>query len=103
MKTAIEKKAEWESYTEGDPLPSLALGTVVRARRHLDMDGAQVVPGTLGYVFGETNCYGDGAGPIVQWITVRGNYQVEAILVCNIYPGDVVVERCHTTVITGHL
>jgi hypothetical protein len=48
---------------------SLPRGTIVRARMDIDMDVANVQKGDLGIVFGETNCYSDGAGPIVRWFS----------------------------------
>lgn len=56
---------------------SLAVGTEVVARKAYDPHGANVREGQPGFVFGETDCYNDGAGPIVKWISGG---------VCNIYP-----------------
>lgn len=123
MKTAKEKAEEWKAYAEA-PIrepgkkPTLAVGTVVRAIRLLDEGVAHIVPGTMGYVFGEANCYGDGAGPIVQWMTIpdesknvgpvasiEEHFQkiVEARKVCNVYPDDIEIVRVHDTVLVGHL
>lgn len=55
-------------------------GTVVIAVRCLDPVAANVIPGTKGVVFEETNFYGDDCGPMVRWMTGT---------CCNVYPGDV--------------
>ncbi len=57
-------------------------GNIVRALINLDPIGANVPIGTIGVVFGETNYYKDGCGPIVRWLTERGGC-------CNVYEGDV--------------
>ena len=57
----------------------LRRGDVVIARCHLDAEGANVRPGTIGVVFEETNAYGDGNGPMVRWLNLGA---------CNIYNGD---------------
>lgn len=69
-------------------------GTVVRALRDLDPQGAAVHEGDLGVVFGEADCYGDGAGPIVRWFRVLRELppcRVGLGGVCNVYDGDVEV------------
>lgn len=123
MKTAKEKAEEWKAYVdapirEPGKTPTLAVGTVVRAIRLLDEGVTHIVPGTVGYVFGEADCYGDGAGPIVQWMTIpdesknvgpvasiEEHFQkiVEARKVCNVYPDDIEIVRVHDTVVVGHL
>lgn len=59
-------------------------GQLVCATKHLDPQGANVTPGTLGVVFEEANAYGDGNGPMVRWFTGG---------CCNVYPGDVETEK----------
>lgn len=63
---------------------NLRRGTLVRAERHLDPEGANVQSGTLGVVFEETDAYGDGNGPMVRWFSHGA---------CNVYDGDVSVIR----------
>ena len=104
---------------------SLAVGTVVRATRDLDnIEGVGPVPaGSLGYIFGEANCYNDGNGPMVQWFTmedvdwddlvkrgfggsvvnISSGKALAARRVCNVYPGDVEVVRVHDTVDVRHV
>jgi hypothetical protein len=65
---------------------TLRIGSVVRAVRPLDPEGANVAPGTLGVVFAPANHYGDDAGPMVRW--TEGNAPGGA---CNVYEGDVEV------------
>jgi len=125
MKSAQQKTNEWREYEEkqsknaiepNTPLPTLAVGTVVRAKRQVDPDVCNIEPNTLGFVFGETNCYGDLAGPIIQWITASGGLPsgkltevrsdaplLSAQKVCNVYPGDIDVIRTHDTVFVGHV
>lgn len=87
-----------------DLKPTLAVGTLVRATRALDPDGANVTPGTLGYVFGETDCYGDGYGPIVQWVGIDPRTGIVTHRgVCNVYPGDVDVVKVHDSVEVMHV
>lgn len=64
----------------------LKRGTIVRALKDLDPEGADVKKGQLGVVFGDANCYGDEAGPIVRWLDVVGG-KVEVAGVCNVYEG----------------
>lgn len=59
-------------------------GTLVRAIRHLDPEGADVRAGTRGVIFHEQNFYKDGAGPCVMWMTGS---------MCSVYDGDVKVIR----------
>jgi len=86
---------------------NLRRGTVVRAARDLDPQGARVLAGDTGVVF--ANCYGVLAGPIVQWFrqdaiespvaAPQGGYLrafrpgVVMAGVCNVYDGDVEVVR----------
>lgn len=126
MQNAQQKADEWLQFkiyighprgTRG-PWPTLAVGTIVRATRLLDKGVTDIVSGTVGVVFGETNCYGDGAGPIVQWFTlpsesknvgpvasIEEHFQkiLQATKVCNIYPEDAEVLRVHDSVFVGHL
>lgn len=73
----------------------LKRGCIVLALRDLDPRGANVKAGELGVVFGEKNCYGDDAGPIVRWFRVVEDetafplHQVGLAGVCNVYEGDV--------------
>lgn len=67
-------------------------GTVVRAIQNLDPEAANIQPGQLGVVFGDSNCYGDGAGPIVQWFMVEEG-KVGFSGVCNVYDGWIEVVR----------
>ena len=81
------------------------MGSIVKASKHLDKEGANVVKGQIGIVFGEYNCYEDRAGPIVQWFKpeIQEDYMwFQLILffdipeewkagVCNIYQGWVEV------------
>jgi hypothetical protein len=75
---------------------NLDRGTVVRAIRHLDRVGADVIPGTLGVVFEAAGAYGDGGGPMVRWVvevTGENIYTGRAAGACNVYEGDVEVVR----------
>lgn len=76
MKTS-EKVEIWNKATEWDGTQTLARCTVVRATKDFDQGVTDVAPGDEGFVFGETDCYGDGAGPIVYWF--KG-------VICNVYP-----------------
>lgn len=117
--TAAQKAENWmalEQFPLRDdvPYPTLAVGTVVRAVKKLDDGITDIEKGTLGYVFGEANCYGDGAGPIVQWITIEQRLITEddpdettsqytaAERVCNVYIGDIEIVRVHSTVDVVH-
>lgn len=87
---ALELARErWKHPSEGQE-PDLLPGTIVRAKRDLDPSGANVLLGSIGFVFGSRNCYGDGNGPIVQWFRAHEDIVCMAG-VCNVYPGDVVV------------
>jgi len=57
----------------------LDIGDVVIAKTHLDKEGANVRPGTIGIVFAKKNHYGDNCGPMVRWMNLG---------VCNVYEGD---------------
>lgn len=59
---------------------NLRRGTIVRAKRHLDPSVANVMIGTLGVVYEESNAYGDECGPMVRWFTGT---------TCNVYKEDV--------------
>ena len=61
----------------------LIRGDVVRAKQHLDVEGANVKPGTDGVVFEIAGATGAGFGPMVRWATGT---------MCNIYEGDVETE-----------
>lgn len=61
---------------------NLSRGTLVKAIRNLDPDGAAVLEEDLGVVFEEADYYEDGCGPMVRWF--RGG-------ACNVYEGDVAV------------
>lgn len=73
----------------------LKKGTIVRANKDLDPEGANVKEGQVGVVFGDANCYGDEAGPIVQWFKVVEDelgyplHQVGLAGICNVYDDDV--------------
>lgn len=131
MGRAQDLADQWETWKseKWDGTLSLSVGTVVRAKRDLDniKDVGPIPMGTLGYVFGETNCYGDGNGPMVQWFTFERaalrstsarldprvlfddgmgepqHVELEAKRVCNVYPGDVEVVRVHDTVDVRHV
>ena len=60
-------------------MKDLQRGDVVIALRIVPAADAR--PGTLGVVFEETNAYGDGGGPMVQFMNM---------CCCNVYHGDVV-------------
>ena len=63
---------------------NLPRGTLVKALRNLDPDGANVSKDLLGVVFEEANWHETGAGPLVRWFTGT---------TCNVYDGDVKVTR----------
>jgi hypothetical protein len=81
------------------PLYTLPVGTVVRARRPLDQDGANVQVGDVGVVFerasiDEWDRFTQRYGPLVRWLRpVRprplANLTIEPAGICNIYEGDV--------------
>lgn len=71
-------------------------GTVVVALRHLDPGVADVHPGTRGVVFEPANAYGDNCGPMVCWLHPNGLSSM-----CNVYPGDVEVERRTRATVTS--
>lgn len=58
----------------------LQRGTLVRATKVIDPEGAHVEIGTLGVCFEQRNYYGDGAGPMIRWVTGAA---------CNVYASDV--------------
>ena len=58
----------------------LVRGDLVRARKRLDPEGADVFPGDYGVVFEPANYHETGSGPMVRWFSGG---------VCNIYDGDV--------------
>lgn len=58
----------------------LKRGTLVRAKRNLDPEGANVLVGCLGVVFEHADFYKDGCGPMVRWTSGGA---------CNVYEGDV--------------
>lgn len=66
----------------------LVPGILVEALVNIDPEGTNVDPGDVGFVFGTTNCFGDGAGPIVQWLYAR-NGRIEINGSCNVYEGQV--------------
>lgn len=67
----------------------LRVGTIVRALKMLDPEGACVLANQVGVVMGEANCYGDGNGPMVRWL--ESIAYVSPATACNVYPGDVEV------------
>jgi hypothetical protein len=75
-----DARAANDAWLDGQTL-SLPCGMIVRARMDIDTGIADVKEGDLGIVFGETNCYSDGAGPIVRWFSGK-----EVGGVTNVYP-----------------
>lgn len=76
---------------------NLEPGTIVRALRDLDPQGANVAKGDLGVVTHVANYYEDGYGPIVHWFRVVEDeagfplHRVGTGGCCNVYEGDVEV------------
>lgn len=62
-----------------DKVNQLGRGDVVVARIHIDPEGANVRPGTMGVVFEVSNAYNDGNGPMVRWMNMGA---------CNVYDRD---------------
>jgi hypothetical protein len=59
----------------------LRRGDVVMAIRRIDPSAANVLPGTQGVVFEQSNFYEPNTGPMVRWMNMK---------VCNIYNSAVV-------------
>lgn len=92
----MKKEFKPDEYVWGfTPVDKLQAGDIVRAEKHLDPGAADILPGTIGVVFGEQNFYGDNCGPIVRWIP---NMEV-----CNVYDMDVSISTLQHCTDKPHL